>query len=187
MSRVCSPFLMIYPESKYRNVSTNELLDGVQNNFEKAMRNCFFKYFFKKVYHYIPLSNLFYLMRQIILRLQSEIIDCSDDIFSIQTQEISSVSTNTLDENYESWAGPIRYQPEHNCKFVLSDILDNTEGIAAFADLRCPVNAKLWVDVGGGASDAPSKWLENKYPGLIVMVIDPFARSHEHNISIQIH
>lgn len=126
-------------------------------------------------------------MRQIILRLQSEIIDCSDDIFSIQTQEISSVSTNTLDENYESWAGPIRYQPEHNCKFVLPDILDNTEGIAAFADLRCPVNAKLWVDIGGGASDAPSKWLENKYPGLIVMVIDPFARSHEHNISIQIH
>jgi hypothetical protein len=60
-------------------------------------------------------------------------------------------------------------------------VIDNTEGVAGFYDLPIPSSARLLADIGGGKFDTGKLWLEAKYPDLRVVVLDPFARSPDHN------
>lgn len=53
-----------------------------------------------------------------------------------------------------------------------------------FADLSFPSSAKVLVDVGGGKFDASKQYVEKKYPGLKMYVVDPFGRSPEHNAQV---
>jgi len=62
-----------------------------------------------------------------------------------------------------------------------------TEGITAFFDLSLTINRPtLWVDVGGGASDRASLYMEEQYaPWLRFRVVDPYQRSPKHNADVQ--
>lgn len=62
---------------------------------------------------------------------------------------------------------------------------DNTEGIAGVADLKIPPDTNLLVDVGGGEFDATKTWLEANSSVQQALVLDPFARSPEHNQEVQ--
>ena len=69
----------------------------------------------------------------------------------------------------------------------VADFFDNTEGVAAFADLPIPIGrAAVLLDVGGGGSSAGEDWLVATYgPALRVYVADPFHRSAQHNAKVQ--
>lgn len=93
-----------------------------------------------------------------------------------EAQEITSETSNSLQEDWVQWKGPkVHHSPATT--FPYPDIHDNTEGIAGFHDLPIPVGAQLLVDVGG-KYDGGKAWLERKYPGLVVLVVDPFRRSN---------
>lgn len=99
------------------------------------------------------------------------------------SQEITSESTNSVEEDWKTWSSPKSYAP--NCVGIYPHILDNTEGIAGFADLPIPRDSKLLVDIGGGKFDSSKLWLESKYPGMTVLVMDPFRRNRKHNEECQ--
>ena len=103
---------------------------------------------------------------------------------SIQ-QHVSSVASNTVEENWSEWVKPTVYKTSHPSSLPYPDIVDNTEGIAGFHDLPIPNEPAILLDIGGGKSDSGMHWLNMKYPALIVHVIDPFARSAEHNHTVQ--
>jgi hypothetical protein len=85
-------------------------------------------------------------------------------------EEIASETSNSLQEDWVQWKGPkVHHSPATT--FPYPDIYDNTEGIAGFHDLPIPAGAQLLVDVGKYDGKA---WLERKYPGLVVVVVDPF-------------
>lgn len=122
-------------------------------------------------------------MTCLVKTLQDKMTSNSDSyMFDSMQQDASSVNSNSISDDWKAWKRPIVY--EANVKHSLlsyPDIIDNTEGIAGVYDLEFRNGVKLIVDIGGGASDASKHWLENKYPGSQVFVLDPFARSREHN------
>ena len=87
------------------------------------------------------------------------------------TQQLTSAASNSLEEDWRTWMAP----PEYD------GVPDNTEGIAAFADLPFPDTARLLIDVGGGEFDATRHWVEHRYCQIKMLVVDPFKRSQEHN------
>lgn len=101
--------------------------------------------------------------------------------FSEIQQEITSVSSNTVDEDWSTWSKPTIYRPADNLRLPFTNIADNTEGIAAFSDLNVPANCRVWLDIGGGRSDSCKKFMESRHKELSFIVMDPFGRSIEHN------
>ena len=86
-------------------------------------------------------------------------------------QLLTSAASNSLEEDWSTWTAP----PEYD------GVPDNTEGIAAFADLPIPDTAHLLIDVGGGEFDASRRWVEHRHSRVRMLVVDPFKRSREHN------
>ena len=89
--------------------------------------------------------------------------------------------TNTVEEDWVQWKAPKVYRHTAENSLAFPDIHDNTEGIAGFYDLPIPNGAKLLIDIGGGKYDGGKAWLEHKYPGLNVLIVDPFCRTKTHN------
>lgn len=98
---------------------------------------------------------------------------------SFDAQQITS--TNTVEEDWVQWKAPKVYRHTAEKSIAYPDIHDNTEGIAGFCDLPIPKGAKLLIDIGGGKYDGGKAWLEHKYLGLNVLVVDPFCRTKTHN------
>jgi hypothetical protein len=88
-------------------------------------------------------------------------------------------STNPIEEEWVQWKAPKIYRHTPINSLPFPDIHDNTEGIAGFYDLPIPEGAKFLVDIGGKYDG--KAWLERKYPGLNVLVVDPFRRTQTHN------
>ena len=111
------------------------------------------------------------------------------DLFSDQV--LTSVNSNTLQEDWRAWKGPplYTYTSTSNTPILpYPAISDNTEGIAGFDDLPIPaIDNLLLVDIGGGRYDACKLYTENKYrkQRLRFVIIDPFARSAEYNAMSQ--
>jgi hypothetical protein len=101
--------------------------------------------------------------------------------FNDLQQTVSSSASNNLEEDWMEWKSPPIYPSNDN---FLPDIVDNTEGITAFADLKIPASTKILLDIGGGKFDSSKLWLENRY-SIQVYVVDPFCRSKEHNLEVQ--
>lgn len=97
--------------------------------------------------------------------------DISPELELDSPQMFSSAASNSLEEDWRTWTSP----PEYD------GIPDNTEGIAAFADLPLPTSTRLLIDIGGGEFDSTRRWVENRHSQLEMVVVDPFKRSREHN------
>lgn len=80
---------------------------------------------------------------------------------------------------------PYSFLYDNTSNFYYPTIIDNTEGISGFEDLKIPVDAKLLLDIGGGKYDISKYWMEKKYPHLSVLIVDPYNRSKEHNVNVQ--
>ena len=103
----------------------------------------------------------------------------------VSEQLVASSSSNTLDENWRKWSPPVYKWHDSHFGVHVPSIIDNTEGIGGFHDLFIPSTASNLLDIGGGKSDGPKKWLEHKYPELSVYVVDPFMRTQSHNAAVQ--
>ena len=103
----------------------------------------------------------------------------------VSEQLVASSSSNTLDKNWRKWSPPVYKWHDSHFGVHVPSIIDNTEGIGGFHDLFIPSTASNLLDIGGGKSDGPKKWLEHKYPELSVYVVDPFMRTQSHNAAVQ--
>lgn len=121
-----------------------------------------------------------------------------DYVFASNTSQcITSAATNSVNSHSVE---PTLYEKEGH-----PDILDNTEGSAAFADLIETIQSlqQEWreerdsgdggsndkgvfriLDLGGGQYDHNTHYLQSQIPDCTMMVMDPYQRSKEHNQSV---
>lgn len=67
-----------------------------------------------------------------------------------------------------------------------TDVTDNTESIAAFADiLELIPKDSLLLDLGGGEFLSSTKWMKDKRDDVTMLVADPFRRTEEENKKVQ--
>ncbi|CAG9461421.1 unnamed protein product [Pedinophyceae sp. YPF-701] len=102
--------------------------------------------------------------------------------------DLSSASTNTIDDDPDLFTSPPAMAcraPDGPSALPYSNIVDNTEGIGAFHDIDFPPGCRLVADFGGGSSDSARRYMERRYPGLRLLVLDPFNRPRQHNEAAQ--
>lgn len=110
----------------------------------------------------------------------------------LEMQEVDSkANADVPDHDITNYKGPTVYKYEEYKKpsdptfLPYTDVVDNTESIAAFEDvLHLMPKEGLLVDIGGGRYDSATKWVESK-TSMNMMVADPFNRPVEHNKEVQ--
>lgn len=105
-----------------------------------------------------------------------------------RSQDLTSASTNTVDQDPSSYTGPTVYSYDGPPTLWHTLIADNTEGIAAFDTLVQNgeiSTGSIVLNLGGGAFDGPSEWLRGQVEDVQILVADPFRRTSRHNTAVQ--
>lgn len=114
-------------------------------------------------------------------------------------QKVSSASTAPTDQGTslleqvfpQTLSTKQVFKPPPGQKLPYPDIPDNTEGAAAFADVLdlLPTSpsgrSPILLDIGGGRSNAPKRFIEAAKPGWRVVVADPYNRPEAENAAAQ--